>query len=72
MRYHTLFFSKIMKDVAKFSSAAFVIGALRVNVKTFEISEQSILKFIQAVHTVSIVLCIGCCGPVIGSSTATY
>ena len=49
-----------MKDVAKFSSAAFVIGALRVNVKTFEISEQSILKFIQAVHTVSIVLCIGC------------
>ena len=67
MRYHTLFFSKIMKDVAKFSSAAFVIGALRVNVKTFEISEQSILKF-----TVSIVLCIGCCGPVIGSSTATY
>ena len=33
MKYHTLFFSKIRKDVAKFlSSAAVVIGALRVKI----------------------------------------
>ena len=31
MKYHTLFFSKIGKDVAKFAAAAVVIGALRVN-----------------------------------------
>ena len=31
MKYHTLFFSKIGKDVANLSSAAVVIGALRVN-----------------------------------------
>ena len=31
MKYYTLFFSKIGKDVAKLSSAAVVIGALRVN-----------------------------------------
>ena len=31
MKYHTLFFSKIMKDAAKLSSAAVVIDALRVN-----------------------------------------
>ena len=30
MKYHTLFFSKIRKDVANFLSAAVVIGALRV------------------------------------------
>ena len=31
MKYHTLFFSKIGKDVANLSSAAVVIGTLRVN-----------------------------------------
>ena len=31
MIYHTLFFSKIGKDVSKFASAAVVIGTLRVN-----------------------------------------
>ena len=31
MQYHALFFSKIGKDVAKLSSAAAVICALRVN-----------------------------------------
>ena len=30
MKYHTLFFSKIGKDVANLSSAAVVFGALRV------------------------------------------
>ena len=30
MKYHTLFFSKIKKDVANLSSAAVVIGTLRV------------------------------------------
>ena len=30
MKYHILFFSKIRKDVANLSSAAVVIGALRV------------------------------------------
>ena len=30
MKYHTLFFSKIEKDVQNLSSAAVVIGALRV------------------------------------------
>ena len=30
MEYHTLFFSKIKKDVENLSSAAVVIGALRV------------------------------------------
>ena len=29
MIYHTLFFTKIRKDVAKFVAAAVVIGALR-------------------------------------------
>ena len=31
MKYHSLLFSKIKKDVAKFASAAVVIGSLRVN-----------------------------------------
>ena len=31
MKYHSLLFSKIKKDVAKFVSAAVVIGSLRVN-----------------------------------------
>ena len=31
MKYHTLFFSKIGEVVANLSSAAVVIGALRVN-----------------------------------------
>ena len=31
MKYHTLFFPKISKDVAKFISAAVVTGALRVS-----------------------------------------
>ena len=35
-------------------------------------SASSILKVRQAFHTVRIVLYIGCSGPVIGSSTATY
>ena len=30
MKYHTLYFSKTEKDVAKLSSAAVVIGVLRV------------------------------------------
>ena len=30
LKYHSLLFSKIGKDVAKFSSAAVMIGALRV------------------------------------------
>ena len=30
MKYHTLFYSKIKKDVTKLSSAAVMIGALRV------------------------------------------
>ena len=33
MKYHTLFFSKIRKDVQNLSSAAVVIGALRVKNK---------------------------------------
>ena len=34
MKYHTLFFfPKIKKDVSKLSSAAVVIGALRVKIK---------------------------------------
>ena len=40
--------------------------------KKLEIRGQSILKVLQAFHTVRIVLYIGCSGPVIGSSTATY
>ena len=40
--------------------------------KQFEIWGWSILKVIQAFHTVGIVLYIGCSGPVIGSLTATY
>ena len=32
MKYHTLFFSKIWKDVENVSSVAVVIGALRVNI----------------------------------------
>ena len=31
MKYHTLFLSKIKKDVANLSSAAVLIGALRAN-----------------------------------------
>ena len=31
MKYHSLFLSKIRKDVAKMSSAAVMIGALRVS-----------------------------------------
>ena len=31
MLYHTLFLSKIEKDVKKLSSAAVVIGALKIN-----------------------------------------
>ena len=31
MKYHTLLFSKILKDVENLLSAAVVIGALRVN-----------------------------------------
>ena len=33
MKYHNLFLSKTRKDVAKASSAAVVIGALRVNIR---------------------------------------
>ena len=32
MKYHTLFFSQIRKDVAKFVSAAVLIGTLRVEI----------------------------------------
>ena len=32
MKYHTLFFWKIEKDVEKLAAAAVVIGALRVNI----------------------------------------
>ena len=35
MKYHTLFLSKTRKDVQNLSSAAVVIGALRVKQKTF-------------------------------------
>ena len=35
MKYHTLFFSKIKKDVKNLSPAAVVIGALRVKVAFF-------------------------------------
>ena len=35
MKFHTLFFSKLRKDVGKMSSAAVVIGALRVKVYYF-------------------------------------
>ena len=40
--------------------------------KKCEIRKQSILKVIQAFHTVRLVLYIGCYYPVIGSSTALY
>ena len=40
LKYHTLFFSKIRKDVAKVSSAAVVIGALRINTELDEILSQ--------------------------------
>ena len=33
MKYHTLFFQKNVKDVQNLSSAAVVIGALRVKIK---------------------------------------
>ena len=36
MKYHTLLVSKISKDVATFSSAAVLIGALRVKNKNRE------------------------------------
>ena len=38
MKYHTLFFSKIRKYVAKSVSAAVVIGALMVNPLLFNIA----------------------------------
>ena len=37
MKYHALFFSKLRKDVAKLSSAAVVIGALRVNMEHIQV-----------------------------------
>ena len=40
--------------------------------KKFEIWGWSILKVIQAFHTVRIVLYIGCSGPVVESLTALY
>ena len=40
--------------------------------KKCEIRKQSILKVIQAFHTVRIVLYIGCSDAMIGSSTALY
>ena len=36
MEYHSLLFSKIRKDVANLSSAAVVIGALRVKYKAVQ------------------------------------
>ena len=35
MKYHSLFLSKIRRDVAKFVSAAVVIGALRVKLECY-------------------------------------
>ena len=42
MKYHTLFFLKIRKNVTKFSSAAVVIGALRLNVSYFDLFQNSV------------------------------
>ena len=44
VKYHTLFFSKIGKDVANLSSAAVVIGALRVNVSVSTASLHFVLE----------------------------
>ena len=44
MQYHPLFFLKIKKDVANLSSAAVVIGALRVKART-----KMYLKMLSAV-----------------------
>ena len=39
MKYHTLFLSKIGKDVANLSSAAVVIGAFRVNIPKYPVAD---------------------------------
>ena len=53
MKYHTLFLSKTRKDVANVSSAAVVIGALRVNGTNSDIICQSTCRLI-VVFTVMI------------------
>ena len=48
MKYHTLFFSKTRKDVTKIlSSAAVVIGALRVN---HQLKQVDIFFFFNSLH----------------------
>ena len=63
-----------MKDIfCLYSGIYAVIPTLKhqyFNVQKFKIWVQSILKVNQAVHTVRIVLYIGCPGPVIEMSTA--
>ena len=43
MKSHTLFFSKIRKDVAKFAYAAVVVGVLRVN-QNFIVNSATIME----------------------------
>ena len=51
MKYHSLFFSNLRKDVTFFSSAAGEIGALRVNVLNSPISPNFIL--LNSLHSIA-------------------
>ena len=71
-----IFLKKIMKEIfAYVLQFVLTLAKMQSNStlmwKKFEIWGWSILKVIQAFHTVRIALYIGCSGPVVGSLTAT-